>query len=172
MKIYYDNDDDRAYGLAGMCIGMAALDAVERIALVDLDADGPMVSIAGEYLYDLSGHCSPKEVWSAMLHNFYLTASMSLANVLSRSMIRLQAGLPTDILTTIHEAVIAEGKESCQLEEDEAEALYNRSLTTMRRVFANPRLREPVRELAGTLSRARRLSGGDIADELRRLGIR
>lgn len=37
LTLEYSNEDDRAYGLAGMAISLAALDAIDRIAEVNLD---------------------------------------------------------------------------------------------------------------------------------------
>ena len=49
LTLKYQNEDDKAYGLAGMAIALAALDALDRVAGVSLDSDGPMGSISNEY---------------------------------------------------------------------------------------------------------------------------
>ncbi len=36
LTLEYSNEDDRAYGLAGMAISLAALDAFDRVAAVSL----------------------------------------------------------------------------------------------------------------------------------------
>ena len=43
-NLTYLNEDDRAYGLAGMAISLAAFDAIDRVASVSLDSEGPMVN--------------------------------------------------------------------------------------------------------------------------------
>ena len=44
-KFEYRNEDDKAYGLAGMMISAGALNALELIHSVSLDAEGPMVPL-------------------------------------------------------------------------------------------------------------------------------
>ena len=51
LTLHYSNEDDRAYGLAGMAISLAALDAIDRISSVSLDAEGPMVTFSHSYYY-------------------------------------------------------------------------------------------------------------------------
>ncbi len=45
LTLKYQNEDDKAYGLAGMAIALAALDALDRVAGVSLDAHGPKVKL-------------------------------------------------------------------------------------------------------------------------------
>lgn len=171
MTLTYLNEDDRAYGLAGMAISIAALDAIHRVAAISLDSDGPMVSFSHEYYFSGSPSISPKSTWNNLLHNFYITSSMVLSNVMARSLVRLGEEIPEDVLETIHSAMIAEGVETCSLENDEVERLYARSLSGMRRIFGNRRLYPAIEQFARTLSRRRNLSGTEIYDELRALRL-
>ena len=54
MTLTYLNEDDKAYGLAGMAISLAALDAIDRVAGVSLDSDGPMVTFSHQYYFFLT----------------------------------------------------------------------------------------------------------------------
>jgi hypothetical protein len=47
-KLKYKNEDDRCYGLAGMTITLAALDAIDRVVAISLDDDF-MVDFINEY---------------------------------------------------------------------------------------------------------------------------
>lgn len=98
LTLSYRNEDDRAYGLAGMAISLAALDAIDRVAAVSLDSDGPMVSFSHEYYFSGSPSVSPKATWSNLLHNFYITSAMVVSNVMARSMVRLGREVPDSIL--------------------------------------------------------------------------
>lgn len=171
MTLEYLNEDDKAYGLAGMAISLAALDAIDRVASVSLDTDGPMVSFAHQYYFSGSPSISPKTTWDNLLHNFYITSAMVISNVMARSLVRMGSDVPSDILDTIHREIIEEGQETCSLEEDEAETLYNKTRTYMGRIFRNPRLHPAIDDFARTLSRRRTLSGNEILDELRTLSI-
>ncbi|MBO4966243.1 MAG: hypothetical protein J6C81_08320 [Muribaculaceae bacterium] len=171
ITFYYRNEDDRAYGLAGMAVSLAALDALDRVVEFSLDADGPMVSFSNEYYFSGSPSISPKATWDNLIQNFYITSSMVLSNIMARVMVRDREQWPREQIERIHKEMIAEGNESCALEEDEIDAIYERSLMRMRRIFDNPRVHPAVSELARVISRKRRLSGREIIDELHLLQL-
>lgn len=169
--IYYDNEDDRAYGLAGMALTIASLDAIGEVAEVSLDTDGPMVTFSNEYYFPASASLSPKAHWDRLLRNFHLTASMVLGNVMARSLVRLGRDVPVEVLGRIHDTIIDEGRETCSLEDDETEALFSRTLSRANRIFHNPRLHPAVKELVAILSRRRRLSGRELEEQLSHLPL-
>lgn len=171
IKLQYSNEDDRAYGLAGMAISLAALDAFDRVAEISLDGDDTMVEFSNEYYFSGSPSISPKSTWSNLVQNFHITTSMAVSNLMSRSMVRMHRDIPMEILGTLHKEVVEEGKESCGLEEDEVDALFNRALSYSRRIFANPRLHPAIEEFVRIISRRRTLSGREIHDELRLLQL-
>lgn len=171
LTLKYSNEDDRAYGLAGMTISLADLDAIDRIVSISLDAEGPMVNFAQDYYFSVSPVVSPKAVWDNLLRNYHLTASMVVSNVLARSLVRLGEEAPSDLMDTLYEEIEAEGRESVGLDPDEVKVLYNKILTRNRRIFKNPRLRPAIAELAGIISRRRTLSGGELRDELHYLQL-
>ncbi len=166
LTLNYSNEDDRAYGLAGMTVSLAALDAIDKIVEISIDADGPMVTFSQEYYYSLSPAVSPKMVWENLIRNYHITASMVVANIMARSLVRLGEETPKDVLDKIYSEIESEGLETCGLEKDEVEAFYNKIYMQNRRIFANPRLRPAITELARILSRRRSLSGLEIRDEL------
>ncbi len=87
LTLKYQNEDDKAYGLAGMAIALAALDALDRVAGVSLDSDGPMVTFSNEFYFSGSPSVSPKSTWNALLHNYYITSAMVVSSVMSRSLV-------------------------------------------------------------------------------------
>lgn len=171
MTLAYLNEDDRAYGLAGMAISLAAFDAMDRVAEVSLDADGPMVTFSNEYYFSGSPSISPKATWQNLLRNFRITSAMAMANLLSRSIVRMKEGMPEDTMDLLRKTMIEEGRESCSLDEDEVEELFRSTLAYSKRIFANPRLHPAIDEFARILSLRRRLSGREIADELHLLQL-
>ena len=167
----YLNEDDRAYGLAGMVISLASLDAIDRIAQVCLDTDGPMVEFSNEYYFAGSPSISPKSTWDNLVQNFHLTTSMVVSNILARSLVRMKEEAPESILRHIYQEVEKEGIDTCSLEEDEIENLYNNALKRSLRLFKNPRLHPAIDEFARIISRKRTLSGMEIRDELHLLQL-
>ena len=96
---------------------------------------------------------------------------MVVSNVMARSIVRLGKEVPDDILDTIRMEMEAEGADSCSLDADEVDTLYRKTMTGMRRIFANRRLHPAIEDFARTLSRRRTLSGMEIYDELRALRL-
>lgn len=171
MTLAYLNEDDRAYGLAGMAISLAAFDAMDRVAEITLDTDGPMVTFSNEYYFSGSPSISPKATWRNLISNFRITSAMAMANLLSRSIVRMKEGMPEDTLVLLHQAMVEEGRESCSLEEDEVDEMYRSTLAYSKRIFGNPRLHPAIDEFARILSRRRTLSGREITDELHLLQL-
>lgn len=170
-ELRYSNEDDRAYGLAGMAISMASLDALDRITEIFLDAEGPMVTFSQDYYFSSSPAVSPKAVWNNLIGDLQLTTSLVLGNVMARSLVRLGVEAEQDVLDEIRDLVREEGRDVCDLDTEEADAIFDRVIRHSRRLFYNPRLQPAVRELAGVISRRRRLSIIDLAEELELLRI-
>ncbi len=166
MTLTYSNEDDRAFGLAGMAVSLAGLDAIDRVVDVTIDTDGPMVNFSQDFYYALSPAVSPKSVWENLIRNFHITASMVVGNVMARSLVRLNEDLPKDVEREVYAEIEAEGEETCGLEKDEVESVYRRILMQHRRIFANPRLHPAITELARIIARRRHLSGLELREEM------
>lgn len=171
LTLTYLNEDDQAYGLAGMVISLASLNAIDRVAEVSIDADGPMVEFSHEYYFPGSPVVSPKATWDNLVQNFHITTSMVVSNILARSIVRMKEEAPKEIMDEIYSEVEREGRDTCSLEEDEIENLYNNALMRARRIFRNPRLHPAIDEFARVISRRRSLSGMEILDELHLLQL-
>lgn len=171
IRLEYSNEDDRAYGLAGMAISLAALDAFDRVAEISLDSGDTMVEFSHEYYFSGSPSISPKSTWDNLVRNFHITTTMVVGNMMSRSLVRMHRDIPVEILGALHDEVVREGEESCGLDADEVDILFNRALSYSRRIFANPRLHPAIEEFARVISRRRTLSGREIRDELHLLQL-
>lgn len=171
MTLEYTNEDDRAYGLAGMAISLAALDAIDNIVEFSLDADGPMVTFSNSFYFTSAPAVSPKAVWENLMRNFHITASMVISNVMARSIVRLHEDVPLDVISKIEDEIKAEGRETCGLDDDEVENFFNKTFVQQRRIYLNPRLAPAIDELARVFSTRRRLSGLELRDELGLLAL-
>ena len=170
-SLSYQNEDDSAYGLAGMMVALANLDAIDRVSTVSMDAAGPMVEFSHEYYFSGSPSISPKSTWDNLVENFHITTSMVVGNILARSLVRLKEDAPEDILKEVYEMVEEEGRDTCSLEDDEIERLYDHALSRAMRVFRNPRVHPAIDEFARVISLKRSLSGREIFDELHLLQL-
>lgn len=167
----YRSEEDRSYGLAGMAIALAGLDAINTVVRVSLDEDGPMVLFSNEFFWGTSQGASPKAHWHSLMRNFRITTSLVLANVLSRCLIREKGADPTQMLQALYPVIEEEGKEVCELEPDEVKRFYENVLMDSHRTFANPRLHPYVDRLVQVISTRRTLSGREIAEELHALHL-
>ena len=170
-SLSYLNEDDRAYGLAGMMVALAYLDAIDRVATVCIDNDGPMVEFSHAYYFSGSPSISPKSTWDNLVSNFHITTSMVVGNILARSLVRLKEEAPEEILKEVYHQVEEEGKATCSLESDEIEQLYEHAMNRALRVFRNPRIHPAIEEFARVISVKRSLSGREIFDELHLLQL-
>ena len=170
-SLAYLNEDDRAYGLAGMMVALANLDAIDKVATVSIDTDGPMVEFSHAYYFSGSPSISPKSTWDNLVTNFHITTSMIVGNVLARSLVRLKEEAPQDVLKEIYSQVEEEGRATCSLENDEIEKLYDHALSRAMRIFRNPRVHPAIDEFARIISVKRSLSGREIFDELHMLQL-
>ena len=170
-SLSYLNEDDRAYGLAGMMVALANLDAIDRVAMVSIDSDGPMVEFSHAYYFSGSPSISPKSTWDNLVSNFHITTSMIVGNVLARSLVRLKEEAPDEIMKEIYDQVEEEGRETCSLENDEIARLYDHALSRAMRIFRNPRVHPAIDEFARIISLRRHLSGREIMDELHLLQL-
>ena len=173
LTLTYQNEDDKAYGLAGMALSAVALNSSDLIAEISIEGDDDrhLVTFSHSYYFCGSPSISPKATWENTLRNFQVTSAMTLANLYARSMVRMGTTVPDELLETLHQAIVREGCESCSLEEDEAESIYNKMLGYSRRIFGNRRLYPSISLFAGAISRRRRLSGREIEEELQRLQL-
>ena len=170
-SLSYLNEDDRAYGLAGMMVALANLDAIDRVATISIDTEGPMVEFSHEYYFSGSPSISPKSTWDNLVSNFHLTTSMIVGNILARTLVRLKEEAPQEVMKQVYSQVEEEGRDTCSLENDEIENLYNHALNRAMRIFRNPRVHPAIEEFARVLSLKRSLSGREVIDELHLLQL-
>jgi uncharacterized protein (DUF488 family) len=169
LTLAYRNEDDKAYGLAGMILSLGDLGAMESIVEVSLDNDGPMVRFTDSYYYATSPTYSPKNAWEGLKHNFYITAAMVVANVMSRSLVRDRVQVPKQLLDEIFAQAVEEGRATCCLDRDEVKALFDHIVMRCRRLFDNPRIHPAIRDLSDEIALKRSMTAEEIVDLLQEL---
>lgn len=171
VELQYKNEEDKCYGLAGMAITLAALDAIDRVVAISLDTDDLMVDFVNEYYFEGSPIVSAKTSWNHILENFHITSAMMISNLFSRRMIYEKKDVEKEMLEFLYDTILAEGRESCSLEDDEVRELFNKTLTYSRRIFANRRIYPMVDKFAQVISKRRTLTGSEVREELRYLQL-
>lgn len=162
----YKDEEDRTYGLAGMVIAAASLDAIDRVATVSLDSAGPMITFSNEFYFAGSQTISPKATWHKLMENLQIVSAMTISNMLSRRYVHERRTDINDMLEPLREAVAADGLDVCALEKDECDTIFSSMLSYSQRIFGNRRLFPLIDEFAGILARRRTLTGREISEEL------
>lgn len=155
-------------GVAGMAISLVLNDCEDMLSAVSLNEGDDAISMAEEFFFNSNPRLSAKIAWNEILKQFQITVGMLMGNVMCR---RLCAGRPVEdeLLRSVREFIISEGAEQCSLENDESDALYNKNYRYYYRLFSHPGVAGIARDFAGTLRMQRRMTAGEVVENLRRL---
>lgn len=167
-KLKYTDETDKSLGVAGMAISLVACDGEEYLASVSLEDNEEALQMAEEFFFGGNPRFSAKIAWNEILKQFQITSGMMLSNVMCRN---LSAGraIDRDMIETIHQLILSDGQEFCSLERDEVENLYNREYQYYYRMFSHPSVATIARDFASTLRLQRRMTAGEVIENLRRL---
>lgn len=160
----YTDENDKAYGLAGMAISLVAWDAEEWLEAINIDApaDSAMQMSADFYL-TLAPKVSAKALWEQASKRFQLTTAMTVANVACRQMaLQHRSSLGGEIDAELRSLLADEGADLCGYEADEVSRLYGRALAYCSRLFNHSGVCSLVDRLATRLRDARTLDAAEI----------
>ncbi|MDE5554396.1 MAG: hypothetical protein K2J10_04350, partial [Muribaculaceae bacterium] len=79
--------------------------------------------------------------------------------------------LTSELIEALKEYVREEAKENCSLDEDESEALFEKSLRYFDRLFSYSRVHDIAHEFADTIVKQRQMSSREIIDQLSQLSM-
>lgn len=163
----YTDETDRSYGATGMAIGLMVFDGEDMLASITLDSDpNDMVSMSPEFYFAGNPGVSAKTAWNQMLKNYNIGIGMLMANLLCRHLVNRRQELPSELQDFLHELAIDEGHESCSLEDDEIDRLFNKNLSYLSRVFNHRGVQSVAHDFASTLQQRRTLSRLDVLELL------
>lgn len=168
----YRNESDRCYGVAGMTIGLVVFDGEDMLAGVSVDAPAhAMVEMDQDFFFAGNPSLSAKSAWNRMLKNFNLMTAMMIGNVMCRRLVLDSADLSGDLRKALHDRIVEEAAESCSLESDEAERLFEKDFSYLYRVFNHRGVQNVAHDFARKIADVRRLSRAEILEELRGLSM-
>lgn len=170
MKLQYIDENDKCYGITGMAIGVTIFDADEIISAISLDSEsGETIEFSPGYYFNGNPRLSAKVSWNHILKHFEVSMGMLLGNVLCRSHVLNSMSFDNDTRKQLLELIEEEGRETCMLEDDEIESLFNRHYNYLSQVFNHMGVQRVARDFAETLKQCRRMSRGEMAEKLRAL---
>lgn len=163
----YTDDHDRSLGASGMAVAMMVLGGENMLAGLNIDAEpDDMVEFMPEYYFEGNPRLMASAAWRRLLGNFNLTAGMLVGNVMCRRILgagTMPADEERDYLRSV---IVAEGTDSCSLEPEEADSLFDNNYRKFSRVFLNRGVRSVTTELAAALLAARSMSRMDVMGHL------
>lgn len=170
-KFRYTDEADRAYGAAGMAIGLMIYDGDDLLYSINLDADDPgmLMELSPDFYFAGNPGVSAKTAWSQIVKNFNIGVSMLIANVMCRHMVHSGHVVPDDVARELKSAAHEDGAGACALEPDEVDRLFDKSYSYLGRVFSHRGVQAVAHDFASALTTRRTLSRMDALELLQAL---
>ena len=166
-SLKYTDDKDRSYGATGMAIGLMVFDGEDMLASISIDGDpNEIVAMPPEFYFAGNPGVSAKTAWNQMLKNYNLGIGMLMANLLCRYVVNGRHPLPDSLHDFLHDLAREEGKESCSLDDDEIDRLFDKNFSYLNRVFTHRGVQSVAHDFAATLLSRRTLSRLDVLEQL------
>lgn len=149
-SLRYSDERDKTYGIAGMAITIVALDGEKYLSGISLDAE-PGEHIAMSYDYGMRGNprISAKIIWEQAVNDLRLSTSMVLGNIACRRYVLGHRPLGSADTEAIRLAVRSEAGTHCELDNDEADRLFDGCLSYVLRIFRHPGIQEVAHSFCG-----------------------
>lgn len=170
-SLYYADETDRCFGLAGMAISLVVWDSEELLRGIDLTAPAEeALQLSPDFYFIQSPKTGAKAVWESTLQHFQLIAAMTVANVACRHMVRKnRSTINGEIDSDIRRFLNTEGADLCQLEPDEVGSIYNKVLAHCSRIFRHPGVCQLAVTLSDTIADKKTLASDTILEMLQPL---
>lgn len=171
-SLKYTDERDRCYGLTGMAMSIVVMDSEELLAGIDLDAPADeMMNFTPQYYFAGNPRLSARLAWNHLVEHYNVTMGMLVANILCRYYVNRRKEITPEILELIHQYLVEEGTESCQLEEDEINTLFNKQFSYMQRLFRHQGVQSVVNDFASRLVECRKMSVNEVLEGFRQLNM-
>lgn len=170
MTLRYTDDSDRAYGVAGMTVSMVLFDGEPYLAAVSLDNPvGDSVEFTPAFGFSGNPRLTASLAWRELKGRFELTTAMLMGNAICRAYVGQSTAMPAEMSRQLRDIVRSEGRQTCSLDDDEIDIIYNRLHRYLDRVFTHSGVSTLTRRLAQLLMERRRLSAGEVIEFLQPL---
>lgn len=161
----YTDDRDRCYGLTGMAMSIVVMNGEEMLAAIDMDAPADeMMKFTPQYYFAGNPRLSARLAWNEIVEHYQLTMAMLVSNVLCRYYVHRREEITPELLKLVHEYLVDEGTDTCQLGEDEINTLFNKHFSYMQRLFRHQGVQTVVDDFARQLIKRRQMSINEIIE--------
>lgn len=170
-SLYYADETDRCFGLAGMAISLVVWDSEELLRGIDLTAPAEeALQLSPDFYLCQSPKTGAKAVWESAVRHFQLIAAMTVANVTCRHLVRKnRSSINGEIDSDMRRFLNTEGADLCQLEPDEVSRIYNKILVHCSRIFRHPGVSQLAVALSDAIADKKTLGSDVILDMLQPL---
>ena len=164
----YTDEKDKSYGLSGMALAMYAGDSCAMLRSVSLDSTDAQITFTPDFFFTASPRYSAKIAWSEMLKQYRTLNLLIVSNVLSRHILLHRQAVTSTLLDEMLGLVRDEGRDECQLDDDEIQRVFDKACYDMRNLLSNPKVAEIMGRMASLLCEKRALSGSEISELIER----
>lgn len=162
----YKDDADRSYGVAGMALAAFILDYEKYISSVSVERRGlDSVDFTPDFYIAAGESISAKASWAHVLEQYQIISSMLISNVMCRRMVKEHMELEMSHREAMLDALRDYAVE-CQLEDDEAEELFDKHYQYLNRAYHSSRLHAAAQRLADELMSRHTLGHSDLCEVL------
>ncbi|MCH5219208.1 MAG: hypothetical protein J1F20_01465 [Muribaculaceae bacterium] len=165
--IRYTDEKDRAYGVAGMALALVIWDGRSYLASLSLDNPvGDSVTFSPAFGFAGNPRLSASLAWGELLRQFEISTAMLVGNVMCRAYVYRSTSLAADTADSLRLMIRSHGHDSCSLDEDESDIVFNKTRRYLDRVFTHSGVAQIARHLADTLAANRSLTANEVLDIL------
>lgn len=171
-NLKYTDEKDKCYGVTGMAIGIVALDCESMLDSLSLDEEAAdSVRFTSDFYFEGNPRVSAKIAWNEILRHFQLSTAMMISNVMCRQYVSRHTPISDDMRKAMLDIALAEGRETCSLDDDEINNLFVKNYNYLYRLFNHNGVQAIADDFARTLTARRSLTRSEVIEELRSLSM-
>lgn len=164
----YVDEVDKSLGVAGMTIALMACDGENCITSVSIEEGEETLDFSPEASFPGNPRFSARIAWSQLMREFQIFSGMVIGNVVCRNIVAKHT-VRQELIDDIHELILQHGREICSLDDDEIDSLFDKDMRYFRGLFNHPGVSDVARSFATNLRLQRRMSAGEVFEQLSRL---
>lgn len=163
----YTDDTDRTFGVAGMAIALVLWDGEPMLASINIDNPaGSSIQFSPAFGFAGNPRITASLAWRELLKQYELSTAMILGNAMCRSYVGLSRPVTSATTAALRAIIRDEGREVCQLDDDEIEMVYNKTYRYLDRVFSHAGVAHVARDFAGRLASRRSMTASEVFEAL------
>ena len=164
----YTDEVDKSLGITGMSIALMACDGEDYLATVSVEEGESTFDFSPDAFFLGNPRLSAKIAWTQIMKEFHIFSGMVLGNVMCRHIVTKHT-VGQEIIDILHDLISEHGLKECSLDDDEIEDMFEKDFQYFYRLFNHPVVSDAAREFATTLRLHRRMTGGEVFENLSRL---